>query len=187
MQGAPPTFTVAMTALRLLAALFVLTLTACAGYSGAGLVPDQASADDVLRQMGMPALQWMHADGSRQFAYPRGPMGVHTFMVFIAPDARMQRIVNVLDEENFARIAPGMTQDEVLRVLGPPQPAWTVYFKARDELAWEWRYCDTWAQLARFNVLFDGTRGGVRSTLSLRESQTGHCGSTGGFACWCSR
>lgn len=176
-----------MTALRLLAAWFVLTLPACAGYSGAGLVPGQASADDVLRQMGPPVLQWTHADGVRQFAYPRGPMGVHTFMVFIAPDGRLQRIDNVLDEEHFARLVPGMTQEQVLRVLGPPQPAGTVYFKARDELAWEWRYCDTWAQLARFNVLFDGMRGGVRSTLSLRESQTGHCGGSGGFACWCSR
>ena len=53
----------------------------------------------------------------------------------------------------------------------PPVPHWTVYFEARDELVWEWRYCDDWGEPARFNVLFDGTSRRVRSTLSLTESQ----------------
>lgn len=163
----------------------LVALGGCAGYGG-GLVPGQASADDVLRTMGTPALQWTDADGSRQFAYPHGPMGVHTFMVFIGPDNRLQRIDNVLDEDGFAQIRPGMDKAQVLRALGPPEPAWTVYFKARDELAWEWRYCDVWAQYARFDVLFDATREVVRSTLSQRESQVGSCGSGLG-GCWCSR
>lgn len=160
-------------------------LGGCAGYGGAGLMPGQATADDVLRVMGPPSLQWTDADGSRQFAYPRGPAGVHTFMAHIGPDGRLQRLDNVLDEDGFARIAPGMTPAQVLRQLGPPQPR-TVYFKARDERVWEWRYCDAWAQLARFNVLFDAGREVVRSTLSLREAQTGHCGN-GLSSCWCSR
>ena len=175
-----------MNCLRILAVLLAATLAGCAGYGGTGLQPGQASADDVLRALGAPALQWTDADGSRQWAYPRGPMGVHTFMVFIAPDGRLQRIDNVLDEEGFARVRPGMTQHQVLRALGPPQPIWTVYFQARDELVWEWRYCDAWAQLARFDVLFDATRGVVRSTLSQRESQAGQCGGPWG-GCWCSR
>lgn len=175
-----------MNPLRLFAVVFALALSGCAGYGGAGLVAGQSTADDVMRSMGLPALHWTNADGSRQFAYPRGPAGVHTFMAYIGADGRLQRIANVLDEDSFARITPGMTQEQVLRALGPPQPAWTVYFKARDELAWEWRYCDVWAQYARFHVLFDATRGVVRSTLSLRESQIGHCG-WGMWSCWCSR
>lgn len=169
-----------------LAVLLVVALAGCAGYGGRGLVPGESSTDDVLRVMGLPAMQWTDADGARQFAYPRGPMGVHTFMVHVGADGRLRGIDNVLDEEGFARINPGMTQEEVLRVLGPPQPHWTMYFAARDELVWEWRYCDIWAQAARFDVLFDATQGRVRSTLSLRESQTGHCGN-GLVSCWCSR
>lgn len=49
-----------------------------------------------------------------------------------------------------------MTQAEVLQLIGPPQPDWTAYFKARDELVWEWRYCDSWREAA-LDVLFDGT------------------------------
>jgi hypothetical protein len=70
---------------------------------------------------------------------------------------------------HFARIQAGMTTDDVLRTLGPPFRHWTVYFKARDELVWEWRYCDDWNEPARFNVLFDATSMRVRSTLTGTE------------------
>jgi hypothetical protein len=115
--------------------------------------------------MGQPALNWRDADGSQQLAYPRGPAGSQTFMVFVAPDGRLQRIEAVLDMEHFARIEPGKSNKEsVLRLIGPSVPQWTNYFKARDELVWEWRYCDAWNQLARLDVLFDATSGIVRTT-----------------------
>lgn len=146
--------------------LSLLLLTACA----ASLVPGSARLEDVEREMGGAALRWQDADGSLQLAYPRGPMGFATYMAHLAPDGRLRRIENVLDAEHFAQIVPGMDQAQVLRVLGPPQPHWTVYFESRDELAWEWRYCDAWNAAARFDVLFDASKGTVRSTLSLREN-----------------
>lgn len=121
-------------------------------------------------------MRWQNADGSQQWAFPRGPMGYHTYMVIIGTDGKLLQIENVLDENNFARIQPGMHKDEVLRILGPSYPNWTSYFKRRNELVWEWRYCDAWHEAARFNVLFDNTLGTVRSTLSLTESQKKLCG-----------
>lgn len=168
---------------KIMAILAALLLGACASYSGSGLQPDVARLDDVLRVMGPPAMRWQDADGSQQLAYPRGPLGVHTFMVRIGADGRMRSIENVLDSKTFARIRPGMTQGEVLRLLGPSPAAWSIYFKARDELAWEWRYCDDWNELARFDVLFDGSTERVRSTLSLTESQMGLCGGEGDCVC----
>lgn len=159
-------------------------LSACAGYDGRELVVGQAGVDDVLRLMGKPALEWQEADGSRRFAYPRGPLGVHTYMVLAGPDGRLKSIENVMDSRHFARIVAGMGKTEVLKVLGPPVPGWTVHFPARDELVWEWRYCDDWNRLARFEVLFDGTREVVRSTQSLREEQVGSCSQEG---CACAR
>jgi hypothetical protein len=77
----------------------------------------------------------------------------------------LDRIENVLEMGHFARIRSGRSdQPEVLRLLGPPTPHWTAYFKARDELVWEWRFCDSWNQLAFFDVLFDATTGIVRTT-----------------------
>ncbi|PKO88016.1 MAG: hypothetical protein CVU18_08800 [Betaproteobacteria bacterium HGW-Betaproteobacteria-12] len=145
--------------------LAALLVGACAAYSGRGLQPGVASVDDVQRTMGVPALRWRDPDGSQQFAYPRGSAGTHTYMAFFTPDGRLSRLENVLQMSHFARIRPGRDdQEAILRLLGPPVPAWTIYFKARDELVWEWPFCDEWNRLARFDVLFDGTSGHVRTT-----------------------
>jgi len=153
-----------------------LLLVACASYSGRGLQPGVDGLDNVLHVMGQPALRWQNADGSVQLAYPRGPAGYHTYMVIIGPDDRLRQIENVLDEKHFALIQTGMSKEEVLHTLGPPYPGWTAYFKRRDELVWEWRYCDAWNEPARFDVLFDNTSGRVRSTMSRTESLRGLCG-----------
>ena len=153
-----------------------LLLFSCASYSGRGLKPGEDRLENVLQVMGKPAMRWQNADGSEQLAFPRGPMGYHTYMVTMDTDGKLRRIENVLDEKSFARIQPGMSKDEVLRILGPSYPNWTGYFERRDELVWEWRYCDAWNEAARFNVLFDNSTGTVRSTMSLTESQRGLCG-----------
>ena len=145
--------------------MLVSLLSACAGYSGRGLQPGTADLQDVLATMGTPALQWHDDDGRRQLAYPRGPEGTQTFMAHIGADGKLEKIEGVLDPQHFARIENGKSdQATVLRLLGPSQPQWTAYFKARDELVWEWRFCDSWNQVARFDVLFDASTGIVRST-----------------------
>lgn len=168
-------------------AMAALVLAGCAAPGSGGLRPGEAGLAEVRAVFGPPTMEWTEADGSRQLAYPRGPMGVHTYMVRLGPDGKLRSVENVMDWRAFARVEAGMSQAEVLRLLGPSVPAWTVYFSMRDELAWEWRYCDDWGQLARFDVLFDNTRKTVRSTMSLRESQVGECGGDHGGGCWCAR
>lgn len=106
-------------------ALFsALLMTSCASYNGRGLLPGVASVSDVLAVMGEPALRWQDADGSLQLAYPRGPMGYHTYMVLFGPDGRLQRIENRLAPKFFNRLEPGKSDREaVLRLFGPPVPA----------------------------------------------------------------
>lgn len=155
--------------MRSITLLLTVVLAACASYSGAGLRPGEARLEDVQALMGQPAMRWQDADGSVQLAYPRGPVGFHTFMVKLGPDGRLQSIANVLDDAGFARISAGMTKEQVLRVLGPPDYSRTVYFKARDELVWDWRFCPYHRSAARFLVLFDGTAGTVRGTMAQTE------------------
>lgn len=159
-----------------------MLLVSCASYNGRGLKPGTDRMENVLQLMGKPAMSWQNTDGTVQLAFPRGPMGYHTYMAIIGADGILKKIENVLHEKSFARIKPGMTQEEVLYLLGPPHPNWTAYFRRRDELVWEWRYCDAWSEPARFDVLFDNSMGTVRSTLSLTESLKGLCGSG---RCWC--
>ncbi len=171
----------------LLAAALLAILTACMGPA---LRPGVDTEAAVLHRMGSPVMEWTHADGSRQLAYPTGPFGVHTWMVRIAPDGRLERIENVLAEEHFARVKPGMSMEDVLQVLGPVDPSGGVtYFERRDELVWEWLYCPDWRRLSRFYVLFDGTTGKVRSTMSLMdlECERFRMGFGGIGGCGCAR
>lgn len=164
------------------AALFAsaLVLSACAGYSGSNLKPGTATLPEVIASMGEPAMRWQDASGSEQLAYPRGPAGTQTFMAFIGADGRLERIEGVLDMAHFARIEAGKSdQAAVLRLLGPSQPQWTVYFERRDELAWEWKFCDDWGHVARFGVLFDATNGIVRTSYQAPDLAIGWMGIRG--------
>ena len=146
-----------------------MMLAACASYSGSTLKPGEARLEDVQSLMGAPAMRWQDADGSVQLAYPRGPFGYHTFMVKLGPDGRLQSIANALEDQGFARIHAGLTKEQVLQVLGPPDDSRTVYFKARDELVWDWRFCSDFGAPSRFLVLFDNTAGTVRSAMAQVE------------------
>lgn len=151
-------------------------LVACASYGGHGLKPGESTMADVMSVMGQPAMRWENPDHSLQLSFPRGPAGYHSFMVYLAPDGRLERIENVMGPASFGKIQAGMTQTEVTRILGPSEPGWTTYYKARRELVWEWRYCDEWNSAARFDVLFDEGSGKVRSTMSWRENcRNGAC------------
>jgi hypothetical protein len=99
-------------------------------------------------------------------------------MVFIDAKGRLDKIENVMTAESLAKVKAEMGKDEVLRLLGPPVAEWTVYFPARRELAWEWRYCNSWSMIARFHVLIDNDTGRVRSTMSFDET-----GPDGGYLC----
>jgi hypothetical protein len=157
-------------------------LCGCASYSGSALKPGQSTLADVRATMGEPAAQWSNADGSMQLSYPRGPSGFHSYMVYLDPAGRLQRIQNVMDDASFYRISRGMTESDVVRILGPSVPAWTNYFEPRKELVWEWRYCNEWSQAARFDVLFDRDLGTVRTSYGWPEI----CGSDGA-TCYCGR
>lgn len=170
----------------LIPGLAALALGACAQLGGPPLTPGVSTLADLEHSLGAPAMRWREADGGEQLAYPRGPMGVHTWMARTDAAGRLVSIDNVLQPRYFARIQAGMSQDEVLRVLGPSYPGWTIYFKARDELVWEWRYCDDWAEPARFSVLFDATSGKVRTTISLTERMSLPFG-RGDRREWCGR
>jgi len=150
--------------------LLPMLLIGCASYGDNGLVPGMSTLAEVLATMGTPAMQWKNADQSVQLSYPRGPFGLQSYMVHIGPGGRLERIENVLAQASFAKLKPDLSQDEVLRTIGPPIADWTMYFPARRELAWEWRYCNGRGVSSRFHVLFDSDTGRVRSTMSFDET-----------------
>ncbi len=149
---------------RALAAAALLGLAACSTTSPggpAGLTPGTSTLPDVEARLGRPAKAWKNADGSQQLAFQTGPEGTQTFMVFIAPDGKLQRIVGVLNEGFFGLIQPGMTQEQVLRLLGPASVPPTPY-RFSDTFAWTWLYCQSQNVMQYFDVSFDAATGRVR-------------------------
>lgn len=157
---------------NIVALLCAMLIAGCAAYDGRGLMLGVSHHADIIQLMGEPAMRFAEPDGSQLLAYPRGPAGFQTYMLRIDAQGILTHRENVLDQKHFARLQPGMTQDDVLRLIGPPWPDWTIYFAARDELVWEWRWCDDFNEPARFNVLFDASSGRLRSTLNLTERQS---------------
>jgi outer membrane protein assembly factor BamE (lipoprotein component of BamABCDE complex) len=124
-----------------------------------------SSESDVRMVMGQPDTVWEEEDGSRTLEYPKGPEGARTWMFTIDSNGRMQDYRQVLTEENFSRIRPGMSKDEVRRLLGRPRTV--AQYKRKNEEAWDWRYRPYNGSETRFfNVHFDMGTGKVTMTSS---------------------
>jgi hypothetical protein len=149
---------------RLLLATLAAALCGCAAYDGFTLRAG-ASEAEVRGVMGTPAMEFRDADGSKELVYPRGPMGRQTFVAEVGSDGRLRAVRGVLTDDTFNRIQPGMTQDEILRMIGPPRD--TERFARLDQTAWDWKYTDTWGYPSIFSVMFD-REGRVVSKFSRR-------------------
>jgi hypothetical protein len=96
------------------------TLAGCDYIAEKELRVGESTVDDVRRMMGGPDTIREREDGSKVYEYPRGPEGAQTWMVEIGPDGRYQGMSDALSEANLARVRPGMSRDEVRRLLGRP-------------------------------------------------------------------
>jgi len=150
--------------MKTLAPLVLALLAGCASYSGHGLKPGIATGDDVLRTMGRPDLELPEAGGGRELVYPHGPLGTETFIAHIDPRGVLAGIEQVLDDDHFRRIHEGQARDEVLHALGPPGDKMRF---GNGNVAWVWRFIDTWGYLSEFNVSFDRA-GIVVSKIAIR-------------------
>lgn len=74
------------------------------------------------------------------------------------------------NDELFARIQQGMTQEEVLRIVGRPDQ--TMPFPLSRTVAWDWRAYDTWGYYVEQSVTFDAS-GRVVSKYARRLNDGG--------------
>jgi hypothetical protein len=146
-------------------AVAMLSLWGCAAYDGTSLRAGVSTEAEARTLMGAPAAEYAGEDGTRRLAYPRGPMGTQTFIVSVGADGRVQGVGNVLTDGTFNRIQPGMTEPQILAMIGPPGD--TMHFSLSNSHAWDYRYMDTWGYPAIFSVTFDA-QGKVLSKFSRR-------------------
>ena len=113
-----------------------LALSGCAGYAPPVQFIGMERAA-VIAQMGQPDRERSIEGGSR-LEFPRGPYGRHTWFVYFDAGGHASRAEQVLTTENFARINPGMAQDEVLSLLG--RPGDTRLLGRSRGVVWSYRY-----------------------------------------------
>ena len=96
---------------------FLFILTSCATYSPSSVMTG-LSSDLVIQRMGTPSKTFNDVNGFR-LIYIRGPFGKHTYFLYFSPDDKLLRFEQVLKESTFSLIKPGMTEEEVLNIIGP--------------------------------------------------------------------
>ena len=145
----------------------IASLPNCDAISLPKLKPGLSRPQDVEDIMGPPTMTWRDADGTQTWEYPRTPNGVVNYMIDFGPDGVLRAVRQVLTTENFARVTPGMTREQIRRLLG--QPAHEYYFSLKPEYVWDWRREEVAGSVSYFNVHFDPS-GLVTGTSSNMEA-----------------
>ena len=125
---------------------------------------------DVRAVMGQPETVREESDGSRVLEYPKGPMGHRTWFFVIGKDGKLTDYRQVLTEENFSNIKPGMSTDAVRRMLGKPRTV--SQLKLKNEEVWDWVYLQPDNKTRLFNVHFDMSSGKVTRTSTSEDPQS---------------
>jgi outer membrane protein assembly factor BamE (lipoprotein component of BamABCDE complex) len=134
------------------------------------LKPGITTEAQIRDQMGAPETERTFTDGSKRLEYPRGPAGTTTYFVDLDRNGHFVSATQVLTAENIARVRPGMTMDEVRRLLGKP----TTYaeYPLKKERVWSWHWLEDGVNRdAMFNAHF-GPAGTVVTT-SRSEAEGG--------------
>jgi outer membrane protein assembly factor BamE (lipoprotein component of BamABCDE complex) len=150
-----------------LLAVSAAMLVSCASTGLARLEPGKSSEAELRQALGEPARVFTLPDGSRQLAFPENPEGTRTYMAFLSPNGRLDRVEQVLTEQQFRLIERGTsTRDDIDRLIGPP---WRVVdFPNKRQVAWDYVYQDSWGYTVDFSVMFD-ERGIVAETANVRR------------------
>ena len=141
--------------------LILLTLLACDPKRISELEEGVSTEADVRARFGTPENIWEGPGGERVFEYNRQPAGHQNYMISIGPDGKMTALRQVLNPVNFAKVQPGMTAQEVRRLLGKPMKI--TPYALKNEVAWDWRYMQPPNTSMLFTVWFDPDERVLRS------------------------
>ncbi len=130
-----------------------LAVAACDPQRVEKLEEGVSSEVDVRKQFGDPVTVTVAADGSRSMDYPRQPEGWTNYVITIGPDGKMSSLRQLLNPDNFAKIKPGLSQQDVRNILG--RPAKTVPYALKKEEVWDWRFKHLGQNSQMFSVTFD--------------------------------
>lgn len=163
---------------HLTAALFLAAGLLVGACDRASKLEEGVSTEAQVRQeFGEPTTVTIAPDGTRTLEYPRQPEGWTNYRIQIGADGKMSSLRQLLNPDNFARVKPGLTREQVRELLG--RAAKTTPFALKQEEVWDWRFKEHGQTARLFSVTFDAA-GRVLTTGvgdDPRESQGGPSGS----------
>ncbi|KAB2928310.1 MAG: outer membrane protein assembly factor BamE [Dechloromonas sp.] len=135
-------------------------LPACDVFNLPQIRPGVTTAAEVLERMGEPGYRHGNDDGTVTWEYSRQPAGVHCYMISFDRQLVVSRLEQVLAPDYYRRVHPGMSRNEIRRLLGAPGSR--MVFDNLWEEIWEWRIAGTIpTEETYFMVHFDTTHGAV--------------------------
>ena len=150
--------------MRLLSTLLLATgLAACDAQRIEKLEEGLSTEADVRKQFGEPVTITEKVDGSKVMAYPRQLEGETNYLITIGADGKMASLRQLLTPANFARVQPGLSQNEVRALLGTPAKMHQFALKPEEEI-WDWRFRDGQARKV-FSVTFGSDQTVLRSAI----------------------
>ncbi len=135
--------------LAMIAALVLLG--GCASLTAQREYADEA---ELRANRGEPTRVWNNEDGTRTLEYATQPYGDTAWMYTVDAEGRVVEQLDALGEEGLARVRPGMTLEEVERLLG--QHRSVQRFALSGEEVWDWNVRNRWPGVLAtlFNVHF---------------------------------
>ncbi|MBO9688369.1 hypothetical protein [Roseateles chitosanitabidus] len=119
--------------------------------------PGVSTGAEVQQYYGAPSRIWPETDGGRTLEYATQPFGQTCYMVRLDAQDRLVGVVDGLTEKNRFRVEPGMTEEQVLRMLGRERSR--VFFQLSGEDVWDWNVAPEMnGYMLRFNVHFKDHR-----------------------------
>ena len=157
----------------------ILGLAGCDSEHIKALEEGVATEADVRARFGEPEKIWEARDlvslpvpgallepGARTLEYNRQPAGNVNYMITIGADGKMSALRQVLTPQNFDKVLPGMSMEQVRKLLGKPMKI-TPYALKR-ETHYDWRYLNPPNTAMIFTVVMDADYR-VTGTMSADE------------------
>lgn len=146
--------------LSTLALAALLGLSGLSGLSGCAsldraddLRVGSSTAASVIARYGPPVRSWPEADGGQTLEYSTQPFGRTCHLVRLGPDGMLLSVRETLNYASRFSIEPGMSEEQVSRLLGRERSR--VFFKLSGEDVWDWNVePEQRGYLLRFNVHF---------------------------------
>ena len=144
---------------RWMLVLIAASLAGCASMDKAIKVPDfepgKATAQDVAKEMGKPALEVKRPDGGKVQFFTTWPFGHATYAVTLGADGVVRSVDQRLTQENIESIKVGMKRQQVVDLLGPPRSETREERQQLIVMEYPWMQGNREARLRYYRLTYD--------------------------------